>query len=108
MELFKIECIGDGSPRAKPYGVWEILGLGINGELFRKSAVHQNKDYAKANSVGTRGVYAYYLLQSEHIYEIVQPTSWNNTEHYYLYIDVDEYVRLDIEGVLKWLKNRSV
>ena len=107
MELFKIECIGEGSPRSRPYGVWEILGIDGNEGIFKKTPVRPQKDYAKANSVGTRGIYAYYLLKSERIYEILKPVSWNGTDHFFAYLDVNELIRLDTEGVFTWLKNRS-
>lgn len=105
MTLKKIECIGEGGPRARPYGIWEVKGFG--GALFSKHELQPQKSYAEANSVGSRGVFAYYLLQRERIYEVLEPVSWNRDEHYYMYLEGDEEVRGTVEDAFRWVKNAT-
>lgn len=102
MILKKIECIGEGGPRARPYGVWEIVGFS-GYEVFARTPLQPQKSYAGANSVGSRGTYAYYLLKPERVYEILAPQSWNQSEHYYAYVEDGAEVRGTMEDAFRWI-----
>lgn len=106
MKLKKIECIGDGGTRARPYGVWEIRGLD-DAELFQRWPVPAQKSYADANGAGTRGVFAYYLLRPERIYEIIEPLSWSRGDHYFVYLDDGQEVRGTMEDAFRWISATS-
>ena len=43
-------------------------------------------DYSGANSKGTRGVYATYVLAPERIYEVSSPESWSTTRRYFCHV----------------------
>lgn len=43
-------------------------------------------DYSQANSKGTRGVYAAYVLAPERIYEVSSPESWSTTRRYFCHV----------------------
>lgn len=105
--VIKIECIGDGG-RLGPsrYGVSEISGIYPSGGL-RKVPLRCNKDYSKANSVGSRGVYAYYIVKPGCIYEVHEPVSWKRTKHYFCTVTLDgEIVELTMEEVFDRLRRR--
>jgi len=102
VHVIKIECVGEGSPRAKKYGVWQILDI-KKPEGFVKSYLKPHKDYTNANSVGTRGVFAYYIIQEAKIYEVLRPLSWNRSEHYYVQFYQGNGIRLTIDKVFQCL-----
>lgn len=104
MRLIKIECIGEGGLRARPYGVWEIVGIGDDG-VFTRLPITPQKSYADANSVGSRGVYAYYLMRSERIYEVLAPRSWSSSDHYYAYLEDGQEVRGTTEDAFRWISD---
>jgi len=51
-------------------------------------------DYRTANSKGTRGVYANYILRPGDIYEVSNPTSWSTTERFCCVIVDGQLVRV--------------
>lgn len=105
--VIKIECIGDGGRfGSSRYGVSEITGIYPSGAL-RKTPLRCNKDYSKANSVGSRGVYAYYIVQTGRIYEVYEPVSWKRTRHYFCTVTLDgDIVELTMEKVFDRLRRR--
>jgi hypothetical protein len=128
MYLLKIECIGDNiSSQCKFYTKQinsMISGLGslVFGETperysvyevyydrknysIKKVKLYPKKDYSKANSVGSRGVYAFYFLENGKMYEVKEPTSWRNTEHYFCKIENNELLRMTPEEAIKCLRN---
>lgn len=97
--LLKMECIGDGKGLGNAW-VAEITGIMRNGEL-RRVFLKKNKDYSQANSVGTRGVYAFFVLDSGRLYEVMQPLSWSKTDHYFCSVDdIGQQTRFSMEEVL--------
>jgi hypothetical protein len=44
------------------------------------------RDYADANSVGSRGIYINYFLEEGPIYEVSSPQTWRSTERYFVRI----------------------
>ena len=127
MYLLKIECIGDNiTQQFRQYE--KLLNLGIKHysiplDLYameeryfvyeinykdygiKKLKLYPKKDYSKANSVGSRGVYAFYFLENSKIYEVKEPTSWRNTEHYFCKIENNELLRMTPEEAIKCLRN---
>ncbi|MFA6851338.1 MAG: hypothetical protein WCS30_13430 [Selenomonadaceae bacterium] len=87
--LLKLERIGDGSHRGKftPY-CKKVLGVYRNG-FVKTEEMKPNRDYSNANSVGTRGVYDYYILAPGEVYEVMEVESWTRAAKYYLYVDHD-------------------
>lgn len=65
-------------------------------------------DYSRANSVGSRGVYACYELDSAHLYEVSSPQSWARTTQFFCTVTDDGDIRrLSPEEVAEWLRRRS-
>jgi len=128
MYLLKLECIGDnikqmnkfyskkldditpglgklviGSMPAR-YFVAEITGLDDKYKFARKF-LKPKKDYLKANSVGSRGIYAFYLLENNKVYDIKEPVSWGRSERYFCKIEENKLIKIGEEEVIRWLKN---
>lgn len=107
--LINLECIGDGGSRGSRADYWvaEVIGLSPHFGVKRQF-LGCHKDYSRANSVGSRGVYAYYVVESGHIYEVSEPLSWKKVDQYFCTVDGDgEIVRLTIEDVLAHFNKRS-
>lgn len=99
LALIKLECIGGmdwglspndvfltklflgglGPPR---YWVAQITGRS-GGNGYDRQFLKAKTDYTHSNSKGTRGVYACYLLESGHIYEVSSPVSWKRVDRYF-------------------------
>ncbi len=95
-----------GRPELRPW-VARVIPIPGSEGYRREMIAYQHKDYSRANSVGSRGVYAYYLL-SPGVYEIHQRTSWKHGEQYYLQVKEDgTKQRLGDDEVREWLRNAS-
>jgi len=128
MYLLKLECIGDNVRAQTQFYTRNInslipgLGTLTFGEMpdryfvyevwydrknydIKKQKLYPKKDYSKANSVGSRGIYAFYFLENNKIYEIKKPISWKSSDHYFCKIENDLEIRLTPEETLKCLKN---
>jgi len=105
VNVIKIECIGDGTPRRRDFGVWELTGLSSTRGPFIKQPVPAQKDYAESNGIGSRGVYAYYLCKDGPVYEVKKPISWSRTDQYYVQFYQGNKFRLEISEVFKCLAN---
>lgn len=118
----KIECI---RPKVEPmlYALDHILGLGYKecvkprhwvAEItgldskygFKRKFLSQKKDFSKSNSVGSRGVYANYMLEYGKVFEVSAPKSWRRTDRYFLLAGQVDKV-LSREEVLQWVKIKS-
>ncbi len=89
------------------YFVAEITGFHPKFKYERKF-LQCKKDYKNANSKGSRGVFAFYILESGKIYDVLDPYSWKNSHRYFCI--VDELGNIEIltkEEVDKCLKDRS-
>lgn len=129
----KIECIGDNTDQMLKFwkGVTsDILGEGISEATFgtmkasyfvaeitgfhpqfkyERHFLKCKKDYRKANSKGSRGVYAYYILEYGKIYDVLEPYSWKNSHRYFCTVDNEGGIEiLTKEEVNKCLKDRLV
>lgn len=60
------------------------------------------KDYARANSIGSRGVYAYYVL-SDGVYEVNQRLNWQKARRYYLRVANGQMIELTRQEMYKCL-----
>jgi hypothetical protein len=127
----KIECIGDNydqiikfwknvtadvcgnnlaastfSTFKASYFVAEITGFHAKFKYERKF-IQCKKDYRNSNSKGSRGVYAFYILESGKIYDVLEPYSWKNSHRYFCTVDNKGDIEiLTKEEVDQCLKNR--
>ena len=108
VKYLKLENIGLDMPtHRRPY-CKQVITIGKNGFLVTRP-MQYNRDYAEANSVGSRGIFDYYVLHHNALYEINEPVTWKRCDHYYLYIDPngDEY-KMTREEVMICLSNGSI
>lgn len=110
----KLEAIGDnsysflrGTDVKCPYWVAQIIGF--TEDNYERVFLRPKKDYRKANSIGSRGVYLYYILDSGKIYEVSEKLSWNR--HNRFFCTVDCYgciIKISAEEVAQWIRENSV
>jgi hypothetical protein len=92
--IIKLERIGEiprmnrlimgGGPRM-PW-VAEVTRPDPRRGLHRKFLQFE-KDFSCANSQGSRGVFAVYVLQSGKVYEVFERTSWTGSARYFVTIN---------------------
>jgi hypothetical protein len=112
MKLIKLERIGNGAPYSfckvhAPY-CRQVIGIAKNGFPMTKN-MEFKRDYNESNSVGTRGVFDWYILREGGIYEIYSPQNFKKARHYYLFISHDgKEKEMDLEEVYKCLSTGLV
>lgn len=82
-----------------PRSSWvaEITGPDEKYGLAR-SFLRCKMDYSKANSKGSRGIFAEYILSQGKIYEVKEQESWKRSSRYFCTVsDEGEIVKLDEE-----------
>lgn len=73
---------------------------------YQRRFVRGKKDYSKANSKGSRGVYLWFLLESGRVYEVNERKTWSTTERYFCRVaDDGEIIRMSREEVAAWCAN---
>ena len=86
------DLVGGVPPRSS--WVAEIAGpdetYGLRREFLRPKL-----DYSRANAQGSRGIFAEYILESGHIYEVLSRVSWSRNERYFCTVsDAGDVVEL--------------
>lgn len=92
--------------------VAEVKGLSRDGRFVR-DFLKADVDYSRANSVGSRGVYHYYHLQSGRIYEVAARLSWKRTVQYFCYVngnsgEIVHTTRQDVLAALQGTQNAPI
>jgi hypothetical protein len=72
------------------------------GEKFEKQILKPNTDFADANKRLTYGLYFYYILESECLYEVLNYVAWERTESYYATVTTDAKI-IRVEDPEQWL-----
>ncbi len=118
----KLECIGDnrlcwlraldrlsGGSGSLGGGYWVAEIRGTHPKYkYDRAFLRCKKDYRNANSVGSRGVYAHYILEEDKIYEVSEPRSWKRIDRYFCSVTPQgDIERMTEEEVQAWLRNRS-
>jgi nitroimidazol reductase NimA-like FMN-containing flavoprotein (pyridoxamine 5'-phosphate oxidase superfamily) len=81
------------------------LSLADDGQTLLRYPLSYRVDWEKANSVGSRGVYYWYILESEKCYEVWAPESWRSTDHYFCVVGIGGRIeRVDEDEVKRWLR----
>jgi hypothetical protein len=81
---------------------WVALVSMVGSRLCRKFLRPHAMDYSRANSVGSRGVFKCYWLETGDgmIYEVSAPQSWSSTDRYFCVVTIDgEISRVDRDYV---------
>lgn len=75
------------------------------GRVFREF-VRGQKDYASANSIGSRGVWLHYFLEPG-IYDVYERLSWQASDRYFLEVLPDGTAHRMMQDEIEWLKEKS-
>lgn len=95
-----------GGPSLSPW-VAEIVGLDDKWKFSRKF-LKGKKDYSESNSAGSRGVYLHFMINSGHIYEVKELTSWSSYRRYFCSVTTEGDIQeIPEEEVIEWLKKDS-
>lgn len=62
-----------------------------------------HRDYSRANSIGSRGIYQTYVLREGEYYEVSEPVSWRRTDHYFCTVEAGEVVKMSEDEARQWL-----
>jgi hypothetical protein len=82
------------------YWVAEILGYDPT-YTYKRRFIRGKKDYLRANSKGSRGVYVYYTLESGKLYQVCE--RW--TRRYFCVVDQHgNIIKLTGAETKQWLK----
>ena len=94
--LLKLEAINDNivkmsrQPLIKaacgsiPKRQWVARITGLDDKYkFNREFIQPQRDYSRANSAGSRGIYEYFFL-SPGVYEVSEPLSWKRTDRYFV------------------------
>jgi len=85
------------------YFVAEITGVSKKFKWDRRF-LRGNKDYARSNSSGSRGIFIYYTLESGKIYEVKEPASWKSFDRYFCYVNSSgDIIKILESEILEWL-----
>jgi hypothetical protein len=107
--VLELELIGDDCslyPAATRPWVAQIVGAGRRYGLEREFLVPNQTDYSQANSIGSRGVHAYYVLP-DGLYEVNRRLGWKRLDRYFIRVSGDTITRIDRAEVLRCLANAS-
>ena len=89
--------MSDGKP-------WVAELTGLDDKYgFARRFLPAYRDYANANSAGSRGIVANYLLQEGHLYEVKSYITWHKIDRYFCIVRGGEVKRLCIQDVLQYL-----
>lgn len=114
--VLSLEAIGDDAAQASRSPVGRMLGLPARrpwaAEIvgrddrygLERRFLDGKKDYRRANSIGSRGVYVYYRLEPGSVYEVNDLVSWSRSDRYFCRIDGGNLIRMTREEVEAWLR----
>lgn len=108
MNSFEIALTGGSIPKEECWIPWVAMIRGLkDGEPVREF-VKPRIDYKEANSKGTRGVYGYFLIEHERLYEVYEKTSWRGHRRYFVCLDeIGELYELTEEQVNECLESMA-
>lgn len=87
-----------------PYSVWVAKVVPCSDpDRYEREFVRPKNDYSRANSKGSRGVFALFSLSSGSFYEVKTSTG----DRYFVEVRDWNIVTVDREVVLEWLRNNS-
>lgn len=91
--MLKIEAIGSTGGAYKSFGLGDRTGwcakVFFDCGSVRRSFIKPLVDYAKGNSVGSRGVYKTWVL-SDGLYQVEERVSWKRRVRYFMLVSGSE------------------
>lgn len=94
---------GEGAERLRPW-VAQLQSYNQRTGDFDRKFLHGVKDYSRANSVGSRGVFEYIVLNTGY-YEVNERVSWKKTDRYFIRVIDEDITRITLAEVLACLTN---
>lgn len=131
LAVLKIEAMGDSTDQYMKFAraVFNEVGPGLGDQAigkwparywvaritgkcprykWKREFIRGKKDYSQTNSVGSRGVYIWYFLESGNVYEVNAPVSWKNNDRYFCRVtEAGDITRITESDVELWLKDHS-
>lgn len=90
-----------GSDWPGPF-VKKVIGAQNKNPLLQE--IQGKRDYSKANSKGSRGVYIWYILESGFMYYVKEPKSWKSVDFYWCSITENgDIYKLSEAEAQEWL-----
>lgn len=83
-----------GRDQGRPW-VAKLTGLDARYG-FAREFLRGQTDYSQANSVGSRGVYEYFILEPG-VYEVKERTSWKKTRRFFILVEGETYQEIGRE-----------
>ena len=83
---------------------WVAKLLGTNGRGFKRQFMHSARDYSRANSIGSRGIFEYYALPSG-LYEINECIKLGHNRRYFIRVQDAQIKKISRDEVIKCLTN---
>lgn len=105
---FKLELFqamgkkGLGMKYPRPW-IAHIVGADLQYGLSRRF-LEASTDYKDANSVGSRGVYLWFVLETGNLYEVKERISWGKSSRYFCAVTERGDIQiLEDDEVKEWL-----
>jgi hypothetical protein len=91
----------------KPPSGWVAEITGFDSQYkYARSFLKRKLNYSRANSKGSRGIYAEYILESGKLYDVKEQTSWKKTHRYFCTVSQEgDIIILPESKVMECLKN---
>lgn len=87
-----------------PYWCAKITGFDPKYKYAREF-LKPKKDYSESNSVGSRGIFLFYILENNCLYEVSKPITWKKLRRYFCVVDNNgEIIEIKKEDVDQWIK----
>ena len=127
LAVLRLELIGDNffsykrdlangkareNPRVERYGEmmgrdkspsWVARITGLDDKYgFAREFQRGQKDYSRANSIGSRGIYEYFALP-DGIYEVHERLTWRRTRRYFIKVEKATIIEIERQQVEEWL-----
>jgi hypothetical protein len=96
--------LGDRTFGNMPASYWvaRIAGKDLHFG-YKREFLRGNKDYTHSNSKGSRGIFVFFLLESENIYEVK-----NTRRRYFCKVDDDgDIIEITKDEVQKWIADQE-
>ncbi len=76
---------------------------------FEREFLDWSKDYEHANSRGSRGVRAIYILETGKVYEVFEKTSWKSSHRYFCRVTPEgDIVKITADEVLTHIAHHEL
>lgn len=90
-----------GRDKTRPW-IARLIGLDPQYGFKREFIKAQQKDYGRANSIGSRGVFLYFVLPSG-LYEVHERPTWKRTRRYFIRVEDEKITEIEREEVAQCL-----